>query len=57
MAGRAASEANITKGMNVFLRGNLWDLGTNGTTIILDENATPKTVQPTSQATIACLWL
>lgn len=37
MAGRAMPEAGITKGLNVFLRGKLWDLGTDGTTIILNE--------------------
>lgn len=39
MGGRAKPEAGITKGLNVFLRGNLWDLGTDGRTIVLNDSA------------------
>lgn len=39
MGGRAKDEAGITKGINVFLRGNLWDLGTDGRTIVLNDSA------------------
>jgi hypothetical protein len=38
MGGRAKSEAGIKKGLNVFLQGNLWDLGTDGTSIILNDS-------------------
>lgn len=63
MAGRATSEAGITKGLNVFLRGKLWNLGSDGTTIIL--NAQPgvnstgasKTAPRVDGATLTCLWL
>lgn len=62
MAGRAAPEAGITKGLNVFLRGKLWDLGSDGTTIILNNvpakgspNAT--SARPVNGALLTCLWL
>lgn len=57
MAGRAAPEAGITKGLNVFLRGKLWDLGTDGTTIILNDTAGPKTAPRVDGAALTCLWL
>jgi hypothetical protein len=63
MAGRAAPEAGITKGINVFLRGKLWDLGTDGTTIILNGKPGaasapgPKTAQRVDGAALTCLWL
>ncbi|MVM32403.1 carbon-nitrogen hydrolase family protein [Spirosoma sp. HMF4905] len=57
MAGRAAPEANITQGMNVFLRGKLWDLGSDGTTIMLTGKATPQTARYINGAAIICLWL
>ncbi len=38
MGGRSKPEASIKKGMNVFLQGNLWDLGTDGTSIILNDS-------------------
>ncbi len=37
MAGRARSEAGVNKVINVFLRGNLWDLGSDGGTIVLNK--------------------
>ncbi|MVM39830.1 hypothetical protein GO730_23155 [Spirosoma sp. HMF3257] len=57
MAGRAIPEAGISKGMNVFLRGKLWDLGSDGKTIILDGQGAPQTTQPINGATLTCLWL
>ena len=57
MAGRAAPEAGITKGLNVFLRGKLWDLGTDGTTIILNGATRPKTAPHLDGAALTCLWL
>ncbi len=62
MAGRATPEAGITKGLNVFLRGKLWDLGTDGTTIILNEKSTEstpgsKTARRVDGAALTCLWL
>lgn len=57
MAGRATPEAGITKGLNVFLRGNLWDLGTDGTTIILNDSTGTKTAPRVDGAALTCLWL
>ena len=62
MAGRAAPEAGINKGLNVFLRGKLWDLGSDGTTIILNRNSDKtvpnlKTGRPVNGASLTCLWL
>ncbi len=37
MAGRA-KKAKIKYGMNVFLQGNLWDLGADGSTIVLNDS-------------------
>lgn len=39
MGTRAKTEAGIKKGMNVFLQGNLWDLGADGSTIVLSDSA------------------
>ena len=57
MAGRATPEAGIKKGLNVFLRGDLWDLGTDGTTIILNDTSEPKTAPRVDGAALTCLWL
>ena len=58
MADRATPEAGITKGLNVFLRGKLWDLGSDGTTIILsDQPGTPKLAPRVDGAALTCLWL
>ncbi len=60
MTGRAAAETGITKGLNVFLRGKLWDLGSDGTTLILNqEHGLPnsKTTQRVDGPTLTCLWL
>ncbi len=55
MAGRAKSEAGVKKGMNVFLQGNLWDLGADGSTIILNDSA--KATQHIGKAALVNLWL
>jgi predicted amidohydrolase len=39
MGTRAKTEAGVNKGINVFLQGNLWDLGANGSTIVLSDSA------------------
>lgn len=39
MGTRAKQEAGVKKGMNVFLQGNLWDLGADGSTIVLSDSA------------------
>ena len=39
MGTRAKHEAGVKKGMNVFLQGNLWDLGADGSTIVLSDSA------------------
>ena len=66
MAGRATPEAGIEKGMNVFLRGNLWDLGSDGTTVSLNtqEKQPPVPITPVHPVTkrvdgasLTCLWL
>ena len=62
MAGRATPEAGITKGLNVFLRGKLWDLGADGTTIVLNGESGSEPAPPLHQtnvdgAVLTCLWL
>ncbi|GAB3641948.1 nitrilase-related carbon-nitrogen hydrolase [Spirosoma arcticum] len=57
MVGRATPEAGITKGLNVFLRGKLWDLGTDGTTLIVNGETGPKSVRRVDGAALTCLWL
>lgn len=55
MGTRARTEAGVKKGMNVFLQGNLWDLGTDGSTIVLSDSAhtTPYIGKPA----LINLWL
>ncbi len=55
MAGRAKTEAGIKKGMNVFLQGNLWDLGADGSTIILNDSV--KATLHINKAALFNLWL
>jgi predicted amidohydrolase len=55
MGGRAKAEAGITKGMNVFLRGNLWDLGSDGTTVVLNDSL--HVTKSVKGASLTCLWL
>lgn len=55
MAGRATAEGGLKKGINVFLRGNLWDLGTDGTTVVLNDSAT--VTKKVSGGTLVNLWL
>lgn len=57
MAGRATAEAGITNGLNVFLRGKLWDLGSDGTTIILNAQTNAKMAPRVDGAALTCLWL
>lgn len=55
MGGRA-QEAGITAGINVFLRGSLWDMGDDGGTISL-KNGGLKVNDTSQRPTITCLWL
>lgn len=57
MVGRATPEAGINKGLNVFLRGKLWDLGTDGTTLIVNGEKGPKLARRVDGAALTCLWL
>ena len=55
MAGRAP-KAGVQQGVNVFLRGDLWDLGSDGATIALqDGQAKVGNIQ--AQAVLTNLWL
>lgn len=54
MGGRA-QKAGIDQGINVFLRGNLWDMGSDGKTISMKEGGL-KVNDPDQLATITCLW-
>lgn len=55
MAERAKKEAGIKKGVNVFLQGEIWDLGADGSTIILNDSATA--TQHIGKAALVNLWL
>ncbi len=55
MAERAKNEAGVRKGINVFLQGNIWDLGADGSTIILNDSA--KATQHIGKAALVNLWL
>ncbi|WP_428661292.1 carbon-nitrogen hydrolase family protein [Runella sp.] len=55
MGGRAKAEGGLTKGVNVFLRGQLWDLGADGTTVVLDDSAT--VTKKVKGGTLVNLWL
>lgn len=55
MGGRAKSEAGINKGINVFLRGKLWDLGSDGRTLILNDSL--MAAKGFAGPGISCLWL
>ena len=67
MAGRAWPEARIRNGLNVFLRGNLWDLGSDGTSIAVTGETKPydtprnppvTAISPHKKgASLLCLWL
>lgn len=52
---RAPREAGIRRGINVFLRGNLWDLGTDGGTILLRDSA--RLAPVVNAATLSVVWL
>ena len=55
MGGRAAA-ANIKYGVNVFLRGKLWDLGSDGETIVFGEGNL-LLGEEKDGAGISCVWL
>lgn len=55
MASKAQS-IKINNGLNVFLRGRLWDLGSDGTPILL-KNGQAQLTTKLSGATIVCVWL
>ncbi|WP_435352638.1 carbon-nitrogen hydrolase family protein [Emticicia sp. SJ17W-69] len=55
MAERAKTEAGVKKGLNVFLQGNIWDLGADGSTIILNDSA--KATSHIGKAALVNLWL
>jgi predicted amidohydrolase len=55
MGERAKNEAGVKKGINVFLQGNIWDLGTDGSTIVLNDSA--KATQHIGKAALVNLWL
>lgn len=52
---RAPGEAGIRRGINVFLRGTLWDLGTDGGTILLRDSA--RLAPVVNAATLSVVWL
>ncbi|MEQ9297815.1 MAG: nitrilase-related carbon-nitrogen hydrolase [Cyclobacteriaceae bacterium] len=54
MGGRA-QQAGIVQGINVFLRGNLWDMGSDGKTISMKEGGL-KMNDADQKSTITCLW-
>lgn len=56
MAGKAYSEGNIQAGINVFLRGQLWDFGFDGKTTFTKAQRYQTSAQETS-ASASCLWL
>ncbi len=55
LAGRLAG-AGIGLGINVFLRGDLWDLGADGHTIVVKERTVMETKHVTGAAIVNC-WL
>ncbi len=54
--GRARKEANIKRGMGVFLRGELWNLGSDGRTLMV-QDTTFYEGKDTQGASLSCLWL
>jgi predicted amidohydrolase len=55
MPTRAPREAGIRRGINVFLRGKLWDLGADGGTIMLRDSA--RLGPMVNAATLSVVWL
>lgn len=55
MAGRAPA-AGLRQGVNVFLRGDLWDLGSDGATVALQDGK-PQVGALQPQAALTNLWL
>ncbi|SMO65445.1 carbon-nitrogen hydrolase family protein [Solitalea koreensis] len=56
MGGHAA-KSGITKGINVFLRGQLWDLGSDGSTIYMEQDSVAKKSKIIEGASLINLWL
>ncbi|MDQ1086933.1 MULTISPECIES: nitrilase-related carbon-nitrogen hydrolase [unclassified Siphonobacter] len=54
--GRANKEANIKSGMGVFLHGELWNLGSDGETLMV-QDTTFYEGKNTQGASLSCLWL
>jgi hypothetical protein len=54
--GKRSGEAGIQNGINVFLRGSLWDLGSDGHTLYVRRGVLGEHPAPTG-ASIVCLWL
>ena len=55
MGTRAKQEGGVKKGLNVFLQGYLWDLGADGSTIILNDSAIA--TRYIGKAALINLWL
>lgn len=55
MGTRAKQEAGVNKGINVFLQGNLWDLGADGSTIVLSDSA--RATPYIGKSALINLWL
>ncbi|GAB3504559.1 carbon-nitrogen hydrolase family protein [Emticicia fontis] len=55
MGTRAKTEAGVRKGINVFLQGNLWDLGADGSTIVLSDSA--RATPYVGKSALINLWL
>ncbi|MFN8353155.1 MAG: nitrilase-related carbon-nitrogen hydrolase [Spirosomataceae bacterium] len=55
MGKHAKAEAGISKGMNVFLRGKLWDLGSDGRTLILNDSL--RVAKGFDGPGVSCLWI
>lgn len=55
MPARAPREAGIRCGINVFLRGKIWDLGADGGTILLRDSA--RLAPMVNAATLSVVWV
>ena len=55
MSTRIKTQTNIKKGINVFLRGNLWDLGTDGSTVVVQDSAV--VTKNINSGALVNLWL
>ena len=52
---RGPAEAEVKKGIAVFLRGDLWDLGTDGSTLMLSDSLSYG--KRNEGAGLSCIWL